>query len=316
MKRISSKTLKFIILGFGSFIAITVLFIGYQDIPIEQLKKKYTDPYSSFVRVGEMDVHYRDQGKQTDSIPIILIHGTASSLHTYDDWTSELTKKHRVVRMDLPGYGLTGPFPNRDYSFNNYVAFLKDFLESIAVKKCILAGSSLGGNIAWRFTIENSDMVTKLILIDAAGYPLKSKSVPLAFKLAQVPIAQNIITFITPRFIAKSSVENVYYDKTKVTEELVDRYFELTLRKGNRQAIVDRFKVKKDTISHKKIKLIEQKTLIIWGEEDKLIPLKMAYKFHNDLPNDTLVILKNAGHVPMEEIPSESLKLVIEFLRK
>ena len=262
-----------------------------------------------------MDVHYRDQGKQTDSIPIILIHGTASSLHTYDGWTSELTKNHRVVRMDLPGYGLTGPFPNRDYSFNNYVAFLKDFLESIGVKKCILAGNSLGGNIAWRFTIENSDMVTKLILIDAAGYPLKSKSVPLAFKLAQVPIVQNIVTFITPRFIAKSSVENVYYDKTKVTEELVDRYFELTLRKGNRQAIVDRFKVKKDTISQKKIKLIEQKTLIIWGEEDKLIPLKMAYKFHNDLPNDTLVILKNAGHVPMEEIPNKSLKPVIEFLK-
>ena len=315
MKRISSKTLKFIILGFGSFIAITVLFIVYQDIPIEQLKKKYTDPYSSFVRVGEMDVHYRDQGKQTDSIPIILIHGTASSLHTYDGWTSELTKNHRVVRMDLPGYGLTGPFPNRDYSYNNYVPFLKNFLESIGVKKCILAGNSLGGNIAWRFTIENSDMVTKLILIDAAGYPLKSKSVPIAFKLAQVPIVQNIITFITPRFIAKSSVENVYYDKTKVTEELVDRYFELTLRKGNRQAIVDRFKVKKDTISHKKIKLIEQKTLIIWGEEDKLIPLKMAYKFHNDLPNDTLVILKNAGHVPMEEIPNKSLKPVIEFLK-
>ena len=127
MKRISSKTLKFIILCFGSFIAITVLFIGYQDIPIEQLKKKYTDPYSSFVRVGEMDVHYRDQGKQTDSIPIILIHGTASSLHTYDGWTSELIKNHRVVRMDLPGYGLTGPFPNRDYSYNNYVAFLKRF---------------------------------------------------------------------------------------------------------------------------------------------------------------------------------------------
>ena len=316
MKKIPTNTLKIIILCFGFFIALTVLFIGYQDIPIEQLKKKYTDPYSSFVRVGEMDVHYRDQGKQTDSIPIILIHGTASSLHTYDRWTFELIKNHRVVRMDLPGYGLTGPFPNRDYSYNNYVAFLKNFLESIAVKKCILAGNSLGGNIAWRFTIENSDMVTKLIIIDAAGYPLKSKSVPLAFKLAKVPIVQNIITFITPRFIAKSSVENVYYDKTKVTEELVDRYFELTLRKGNRQAIVDRFKVKKDTISQKKIKLIEQKTLIIWGEEDELIPSQMGHLFHNDLQNDTLVILKNVGHVPMEESPIESLIPVIEFLKK
>ena len=128
-------------------------------------------------------------------------------------------------------------------------------------------------------------------------------------------IDQNIFTFITPRFIAKSSVENVYDDKTKVTEELVDRYFELSLRKGNRQAFVDRFKVKSDTMSHKKIKLINQRTLILWGENDELIPSEMAYLFHDNLPNDTLVILKNVGHVPMEESPSESLMPVIEFLR-
>ena len=315
MKKISDNILK-IILGFGVFVFLIVSFFGYQDIPIEELKKKYTDSYSSFVRVGGMEVHYRDQGKQIDSIPIVLIHGTGSSLHTYDNWVSELAINHRVVRMDLPGYGLTGPFPNRDYSYKNYVGFLKDFLESIAVKKCILAGSSLGGNIAWRFTIENSDMVTKLILIDAAGYPLKSKSVPLAFTIAQIPVIQNIFTFITPRFVAKASVENVYKNKTKVDEELVDRYFELTLRKGNRQAFVDRFKVKSDTMSHKKIKLINQRTLILWGEEDELIPSEMAYLFHDNLPNDTLVILKNVGHVPMEESPSESLLPVIEFLRK
>ena len=314
MKKISDNILK-IILGFGVFVFLIVSFFGYQDIPLYQLKKKYTDSYSSFVRVGGMDIHYRDQGKQIDSIPIVLIHGTGSSLHTYDNWVSELAINHRVVRMDLPGYGLTGPFPNRDYSYNNYVAFLKDFLESIGLKKCILAGSSLGGNIAWRFTIENPDMVTKLILIDAAGYPLKSKSVPLAFTIAQIPVIQNIFTFITPRFVAKASVENVYKNKTKVDEELVDRYFELTLRKGNRQAFVDRFKVKSDTMSHKKIKLINQRTLILWGEEDELIPSEMAYLFHNDLPNDTLVILKNVGHVPMEESPSESLIPVIEFLR-
>ena len=315
MKKISDNILK-IILGSGVFVFLIVSFFGYQDIPLYQLKKKYTDSYSSFVRVGGMDIHYRDQGKQIDSIPIVLIHGTGSSLHTYDNWVSELAINHRVVRMDLPGYGLTGPFPNRDYSYNNYVAFLKDFLESIGLKKCILAGSSLGGNIAWRFTIENPDMVTKLILIDAAGYPLKSKSVPLAFTIAQIPIIGNIFTFITPKFVAKASVENVYNDKTKVDEELVDRYFELTLREGNREAFVDRFKVKSDTMSHKKIKLINQRTLILWGEEDELIPSEMAYLFHDNLPNDTLVILKNVGHVPMEESPSESLLPVIEFLRK
>ena len=315
MKKIFYNISK-IILGFGFLIVLTVLLFGYQDIPIEELKKKYTDSYSSFVRVGGMEVHYRDQGKQIDSIPIVLIHGTGSSLHTYDNWVSKLAINHRVVRMDLPGYGLTGAFPNRDYSYNNYVTFLKGFLEKIGVKSCVLAGSSLGGNIAWRFTVDNSEMVNKLILISAAGYPMKSKSIPLAFKIAQIPVIQNIFTFITPRFVAKASVENVYKNKTKVDEELVDRYFELTLRKGNRQAFVDRFKVKSDTISHKKIKLINQRTLILWGEEDELIPSEMAYLFHDNLPDDTLVILKNVGHVPMEESPSESLMPVIEFLRK
>jgi pimeloyl-ACP methyl ester carboxylesterase len=314
MIKISNNIWK-IILGLGLFTVMIVSFFGYQDIPLDKLKKKYTDSYSYFVRIGQMDIHYKDQGDKKDSIPIVLIHGTGSSLHTYDHWTKELILNHRVIRMDLPGYGLTGPFPNRDYSYNKYVAFLKVFLEKIGVKSCILAGNSLGGNIAWRFTIENSEMVNNLILIDAAGYPMKSKSIPLAFKIAQIPIIQNIFTVISPRFVAKASVENVYKDKTKIDEELVDRYFELTLREGNRQAFVDRFKVKSDTISHKKIKLINQRTLILWGEEDKLIPTQMAYLFHKDLPNDTLVILKNVGHVPMEESPSESLRPVIKFLK-
>jgi len=238
--------------------------------------------------------------------------GLVFTLMTMD---KELIINHRVIRMDLPGYGLTGPFPDRDYSYNNYVAFLKVFLEKIGIKSCILAGNSLGGNIAWRFTTKYSEMVDNLILIDAAGYPMKSKSIPLAFKIAQIPIIQNIFTVISPRFVAKASVENVYNDRTKVDEELVDRYFELTLREGNREAFVDRFKVKSDTISHKKIKLINQRTLILWGEEDELIPSQMAYLFHNDLPNDTLVILKDVGHVPMEESPSESLRPVIKFLK-
>lgn len=314
MQKIAISTLT-IFLSLASLIILIVVFFGYQDIPIEQLKKKYADSCSTFIRVNGINIHYRDEGEKKDPFPIVLIHGTGSSLHTYNHWTKILVKNYRVIRMDLPGYGLTGPFPKRDYSIKNYVSFLKDFLKKIRVKKCVLAGNSLGGNIAWSFTIEYSNMVNKLILIDAAGYPFKSKSSPLAFEIAQVPIIQDIFTFITPRFIAKTSIENVYKDKTKVTAELVDRYFELTLRKGNRQAFVDRFKVKTDTISYKKIKLINQRTLILWGEDDELIPSELAYQFNDDLPNDTLVILNNVGHVPMEESPNESLKPVIEFLR-
>ena len=107
---------------------------------------------------------------------------------------------------------------------------------------------------------------------------------------------------------------NVYKDKKKVSDDLVNRYFELTLREGNREAFIDRFKVKFDSISPKKIRTINQRTLILWGENDELIPPNIAYQFQDDLPNDTLVILKNVGHIPMEESPDESLKPVLKFL--
>jgi pimeloyl-ACP methyl ester carboxylesterase len=146
----------------------------------------------------------------------------------------------------------------------HYTEFLKNFLTALNIKQCVLAGNSLGGQIAWNFTLEQPEMVRKLILIDAAGYPISSKSVPVAFKIGRTPVLNKVLTYITPRFIVKASVENVYFDKSKVTESLVDRYFELTLREGNRQAFVDRFKMAKDTNDYKNIKHIQQPTLIFF----------------------------------------------------
>jgi len=314
--------MKYLIKGLKIFIAIAILiivgiilFFGHRDIPIDELKAKYTNEASSFISVDGMDVHFRDEGDQADSIPIVLLHGTGSSLHTFDAWASSLKKSNRVVRMDLPAYGLTGPFPDRNYSMAHYADFLKDFLTALEIKQCVLAGNSLGGEIAWKFTLEQPEMVKKLILIDAAGYPYSSKSVPIAFKLAETPMLNKLLTFITPRFLVRASLENVYFDKSKITDSLVERYFELTLRKGNRQAFVDRFKVSADASAHNKIKYIQQPTLILWGAKDYLIPIESAYQFHENLPNDTLVILDDTGHTPMEESPLESLVPVLDFLK-
>lgn len=309
------KGLKITILIIVLATSAVVLFFGYRDIPLNQLKTKYTNAASSFIAVNGMDVHYRDEGNMTDSVPIVLIHGTASSLHTFDAWADSLKKTNRVVRMDLPAYGLTGPFPDRNYSIAHYTAFLKDFLKALNIQRCVLAGNSLGGQIAWNFTLEQPGMVTKLILIDAAGYPLHSKSVPIAFKMARMPVVKNLMTYLTPRSIVRASVENVFFNKQKVTDALVDRYFELTLRAGNRQALVDRLNATADINNAPKIKSIQQPTLILWGANDLLIPIENAYKFQDHLPNRTMVILDKCGHTPMEESPIESLKPVMLFLK-
>jgi pimeloyl-ACP methyl ester carboxylesterase len=307
--------LKYSLIGLSLVILGIIWLFGYKDIPLAELKAKYADESSAFIRVGQIDVHYRDQGPRNDR-PLVLVHGTGSSLHTFDAWTDELQKHHRVIRMDLPAYGLTGPFPNRDYSTHNYVDFIYEFLKHLNIKTCILGGNSLGGNIAWNFTLKHPDMVEKLVLIDASGYPTSAQSEPLAFTLAKIPAVNHIFTYITPRYIAERSVNNVYADKTKVTKELVDRYFELTLREGNRQAFVDKLNNENNSNSYNSIPSIQQSTLILWGAEDKLIPVENAFKFEKNLKNDTLVILKNVGHVPMEESPKESLIPLLSFLQK
>ena len=312
------KILKIVLtMIFLSLLSI-IIFFSHKDIPLDELKLKYTNSYSSFINISGTNVHYRDEGDSNDSIPIVLIHGTGSSLHAYDIWSDNLKKSNRIIRMDLPAFGLTGPFLSRDYSISNYTTFLKEFLDSINIRQCILVGNSLGGEIAWRFALEEPLMAKKLILIDPSGYPVISKSVPIGFKLAKIPILNKFLTYITPRFLVRLSVENVYFDKSKVSDSLVNRYFELSLRKGNRNAIIDRLKVSttltNDTKTHTSIKNIKKPTLIIWGSDDQLIPVENAYKFNNDITNSKLVVMQQTGHVPMEEKPLESLKFTIDFL--
>jgi pimeloyl-ACP methyl ester carboxylesterase len=311
-----TRIVKVILILFIVTGAAAVLLFGHKDISVNELKTKYSNAASSFIAVDGMQVHFRDEGSKADSNIIVLIHGTASSLHTFDVWADSLKTTNRVIRMDLPAYGLTGPFPDHNYSMTHYTAFLQIFLNALKVKKCVIGGNSLGGEIAWNFTLTQPAMVSKLILIDAAGYPLHSKSVPIAFKVARMPVLNKILTYITPKFIVKASVENVYFDKAKVTDALVQRYFDLTLREGNRQAFVDRFKVLKDTGADTNIKNIKQPTLVLWGANDLLIPVENANKFHEDISLSTLFILDKSGHVPMEESPNESLKPVIDFLKR
>ncbi|MDW3192201.1 MAG: alpha/beta hydrolase [Cytophagales bacterium] len=294
---------------------VIAIFFGKRDIPLDDLKAKYAGAPSQFILIQGMDVHFRDEGNPNDSLPLVLLHGTSSSLHTYDEWTKALTPSRRVIRMDLPAFGLTGPHPTRDYSMERYADFVHDFLNALEVEKCILGGNSLGGNITWNFALKYPERAKKLILIDASGYPIKAESVPIAFTLANTPVANKLLTFITPRFMAEASVLNVYSDKAKVTDELVDRYFELTLRRGNRQGLVDRMTMAVDSEAHLRIPTIEQPTLLLWGGEDYLVPIASAYKFQEELPNDTLVILPNLGHVPMEEDPVTSLEPVLAFIK-
>ena len=158
-----------------------------------------------------------------------------------------------------------------------------------------------------------------MILVDATGYPMASKSVPIAFQLASMPVLSALLKNVTPRFIAESSLLNVYVNDEKVTPALVDRYYELTLREGNRQAFIDIMKKRdageKDN-NYLKINTLTMPVLILWGAQDELIPTGVADRFHADLPQDTMVIIENLGHTPLEEDSEKTVAIVKAFLSK
>ena len=309
------KILKYVLIFILSLILTVALFFIKKDIPVDELKTKYASEPSKFVGIMNMDVHYRAEGISEDSLPVVLLHGTGASLHTFDYWANVLKESNKVYRMDLPGFGLTGPFPDGNYTISHYVAFLNEFLEKNDVQRCILAGNSLGGNIAWNFALKYPEKIQKLVLIDAAGLNYKESKPPLAFRIARMPVINQLLTIITPKSLARKSVEDVYSVKSKVSDSLVDRYYELTLREGNRQAMVDRFKVNPDYNNIPKLKGVECPVLTLWGSDDLLIPVSSAIEFSQLLPKDTLVVIKDCGHVPMEECPEESLNALLSFIK-
>ena len=300
---------------YALIILLIVLIKGaiYSDISVEELKKEYANEHSKFIEINEMQVHFRDEG---EGFPIVLVHGTASSLHTWDAWTNELKKTNRVIRMDLPAFGITGPNKNADYSIESYTTFLHSFVEKLNLEKFHLAGNSLGGNIAWNYAAEHPAKVEKLILVDASGLPT-NKEPPAIFKMAKTPVLRSLFLYVTPKMLIAKNIKEVYEDDDKVTDELVTRYHKMALRAGNRQAFIDRAKTdfKLDAkINTDRLKSIQTPTLLIWGAKDLWIPLDNGKRMNRILVNSKLEVLENSGHVPMEENPKESLELLKNFL--
>jgi pimeloyl-ACP methyl ester carboxylesterase len=296
--------------------AIGVAAVWAPDRPVEDLIPTLAPPPSQFIDVDGMKAHVRDEGPADDPDPIVLLHGTSSSLHTWDGWVSKLKSQRRVIRVDMPGFGLTGPNPNGKYDIQTYSHFVASLMSQLHVQHAVLAGNSLGGYVAWKTAVDYPARITKLILIDAAGYKYESQSVPLGFKLARIPLLSPLISHVLPKSIVANSVRNVYGDPSKVTPALIERYYETTLRAGNREAVVARFNQMKGGEFEQEIKEVKQPTLIIWGGKDRLIPLEYAGRFHHDIPGSTVMLFNGLGHVPQEEAPLETVEAAQAFLNK
>jgi pimeloyl-ACP methyl ester carboxylesterase len=271
----------------------------YDDIALVHLKKRFTYPDSKFMDIEGMQVHYR---VRSTGKPLLLLHGTGASMQTWDPWINELADDFEIITLDLPAFGLTGPNPKHDYSIVMYVRVVDVLMRKLKIDSFAIAGNSLGGLIAWKYAAEHPSKVTDLVLIDAAGFP-RNQPLPLAMRLAKDPIVGKVMLKITPMSLLVKSLKEVYSDDSKVTPDLIDRYFSLLRRPGNRQAYVDRVK-QPLAIDTRQLSGLKMPVLIEWGGEDAWIPVGDATKFKQAIPQAEVKIYPKAGHVPMEEIPT------------
>lgn len=304
------RSILYIILGLLVVLTIGVLANSHADIPVEQLKEKYELPNGQYLLIDGMEVHYSIEGKGDT---LVLFHGTGGSVHDWNRWMPHLKDSFTIVRLDLPGFGLTGPNPEGIYSVAFYMQFLKHFFQELQLDHFHLGGNSFGGFLAWNFALVQPEMVEKLVLLNASGYPKSPKDWPLGFRLARDKNWSWLLTSITPKSLIWKTAYDVYEDDSQVTVEIVDRYFELLLRSGNREGLVGRMQ-QADIEAYKNIPKVTSPTLILWGEKDKVVSVEDGWRYQKDLPNSRFIIFPSVGHVPMEEDPKQSAAAARLFL--
>lgn len=296
------------------FILLGIAFFAIQkkSIPLEDLKEKYCNADSKFIDIDGLNVHYKIEG---EGKPIVLIHGTGSTLQTWDSWTDTLKKSFKVIRLDLPAFGITGPRKDNDYSSKTYVDFLDKFLTKIGIDTFAIAGNSLGGEIAWKYAYTHPEKVSKLILLDPAGFYSKEKgNGAIIFKLAKIKWLAQLMGKMDTKIIVNQTLKDVYFDDSKITDAKKQMYYDMSLRDGNRESFSARVQqIGKEPALD--VSTIKMPTLIIWGKQDILLDISLEENFKK-ISNNKIIEYDNCGHSPQEEIPEKSVQDVISFLNQ
>jgi pimeloyl-ACP methyl ester carboxylesterase len=277
------------------------------DKPRAALEAAYPGDY---LGVDGVRLRLRDTGPR-DAPAVILLHGFGASLDTWEPWARALSAHYRVIRFDLPGFGLTGPDPTGDYSDAREMQILADLMDQLGVARASLVGNSLGGRIAFNFAAVHPDRVNRLVLVSPDGFA----SPGFAYgKAPETSLVMEALPYVAPRGLLKANLEVAYARPEALSEATLTRYRDLLLAPGVRRAILARTG---QVILHDPaptLARIKAPTLLIWGEKDGMIPVSNAADYLRDLPDATLVRLPNLGHVPFEEDPAASLIPLESFL--
>jgi pimeloyl-ACP methyl ester carboxylesterase len=286
------------------------IYLYTPDRPRAVLEKIYAPAPSTFLEVAGLRLHLRDTGPR-DAPAVVMLHGFGASLHTWEAWARALSPDHRVIRFDLPGFGLTGADPAGDYSDARSIAVLLALLDRLDLPRVALIGNSMGGRIAWAFTVAHPERVAKLVLVSPDGFA----SPGIVYGRPQsVPLLMRVLPYTMPMPMLRANLAAAYADPSRLTAQTLRRTRDMMLAPGVRRAILDRMQQMVLVDPRPLLRRIAVPVLLLWGEKDAMIPIANAQDYLAVLAQARLVALPGIGHVPQEEAPADTLAPVRDFL--
>jgi pimeloyl-ACP methyl ester carboxylesterase len=310
MRLYKSMSLSAILLISTVFLALAAYGLWEPDLGFAELQKRYGSTSSNVVNVDGMRIHYKDTGPQ-DAPVLLFLHGFGSSLQTWDVWAVTLEQKYRVIRLDLPGFGLTGPSPSNDYSELNDVSTLTQFVDKLGISDLSVIGHSMGGKIAWTFAAAHPDRVKALVLMAPDGFPQPEA---IGTKPYAMPAIMGLMKYCLPRYFVRKSIEPAFANESALDDKMVSRYHDMLRAPGVRAAILERGNQTIYTDPVPRLKKIKAPTLLLWGEEDKMIPSSNATSYAGVLAQSKTVFIPKLGHLLHEEQADIGLAQLVEFL--
>lgn len=301
------------LLGLIAFIALLLL-VGaavYRDVPASEVEAKWARPPSKFVVIDGVRLHYRDEGRGP---AVVLLHANYSSLFMWEPWVAKLRDDYRVIRVDLPAHGLTGPEPNGNYTLERIQTLFERFVDERGLGRFTVVGTSIGGTVAMRYTAAHPERIERLVLISPGSLEarVRGRTTP-----ANVPRVADLLGYVTPKAFTRFLLTNDYGDPARLTDAVTDEWYDMWMREGNRLAMINLLRQYVSGGVEDKIRAVKAPVLLIWGEKNKRVPLALAYetqKLLENSPEVKLEILPGIGHMLVQEAPQQSAQLIRRYL--
>ena len=268
---------------------------------------------SRHVEIDGINTHYVVAGEGS---PVLLIHGLGASMVVWRENIAALAQRFKVYAIDLPGHGDTDK-PDIEYDADFVVEYLRKFVESLGFSEIAIFGNSLGGGLALMIALAHPELVSKLALIDSGSL---GREVSIWLRLPSIPVIGELLTN-GPIDSAEFMLRKALFDKSLATKELVAELRRTNSLPGAREAVLKIIRnfisiwgVKRQYVRARDVNRLDMPVLIVWGAEDRMIPLKHAYRAARNISKVDLLVLADCGHIPQLERAAEFNGIALEFL--